>query len=396
MRRYFRRGSYDCLPAMAFDCGYGYGFSKATMLRDTSAETTSPSPSRDAGTNRLVTSISRVVQRNLIWLLISSYAIATVAPALGLWIRDTAFGEITVFHDTSRVSLLMIMLAFLLFNAGLGLRADQLRSLLRSKAVLVVGLIANILIPIVFIVITMQVLRSWHNPEETQNILIGLALVASMPIAGSSTAWAQNAEGNLALSLGLVLVSTLLSPLVTPAALRLLGTLASGEYATALQNLAAYSTGTFLGLWVVLPAMLGLLVRHVIGEVVLTSLRPALKLVNAIILLLLNYSNASVSLPQAVGNPDPDFLIVILAITLALCVVTFAAAYGLARLLDADQHQTASLMYGVGMNNNGTGLVLAALELPMYPRVMLPIIFYNLIQHLVAGTVHAFLCRRKE
>jgi bile acid:Na+ symporter, BASS family len=364
------------------------------MLRDVSVEPTVPSPG--AGLNRLVTFISRVVQRNLIWFLISSYAIATVAPSPGLWIRDAAFGEITVFHDTSQVSLLMIMLAFLLFNAGLGLHADQLRSLLRSKAVLVVGLIANILIPIAFIVITMQVLRSWHNPAETQSILIGLALVASMPIAGSSTAWAQNADGNLALSLGLVLFSTLLSPLITPAALHLLGTLASGEYATALHNVAAYSTGTFLGLWVVLPAMLGLLVRRSVGEVMLTSLRPALILVNASILLLLNYSNASVSLPQAVGNPDADFLIVILAMTLSLCVITFAAAYGLARLLDADQHQTISLMYGLGMNNNGTGLVLAALELPMYPRVMLPIIFYNLIQHLVAGTVHAFLYCRKE
>jgi bile acid:Na+ symporter, BASS family len=364
------------------------------MLRDMSVEPTVPSPG--AGINRLVTFISRVVQRNLIWLLISSYAIATVAPSLGLWIRDTAFGEITVFHDTSRVSLLMIMLAFLLFNAGLGLHADQLHSLLRSKAVLVVGLIANILIPIAYIVITMQVLRSWHNPAETQNILIGLALVASMPIAGSSTAWAQNAEGNLALSLGLVLFSTLLSPLITPAALHLFGTLASGEYATALHNVAAYSTGTFLGLWVVLPAMLGLVVRRVVGEVMLTSLRPALILLNASILLLLNYSNASVSLPQVVGNPDADFLIVILAMTLTLCVITFSAAYGLARLLNADQHQTTSLMYGLGMNNNGTGLVLAALELPMYPLVMLPIIFYNLIQHLVAGTVHAFLYRRKN
>jgi bile acid:Na+ symporter, BASS family len=348
------------------------------------------------GIDQLVTYISRTVQRNLIWLLIACYAIATVAPALGLWIRDTVFGEITLFHDTSRISLLMIMLAFLLFNAGLGLHADQLRGLLRSKVVLVMGLSANLLIPIAFIVITMQVLRSWHNPAETQNILIGLALVASMPIAGSSTAWAQNAEGNLALSLGLVLFSTLLSPLVTPAALHLFGTLASGEYATALHHVAAYSTGTFLGLWVALPIVLGLLVRRVIGEALLTSRRPALKLVNAIVLLLLNYSNASVSLPQAVGHPDPDFLIVILAIALTLCIITFAAAYGLARLLDADQHQTTSLMYGLGMNNNGTGLVLAALELPMYPRVMLPIIFYNLIQHLVAGTVHAFLCRRKE
>jgi BASS family bile acid:Na+ symporter len=45
-------------------------------------------------------------------------------------------------------------------------------------------------------------------------------------------------------------------------------------------------------------------------------------------------------------------------------------------------------MYGLGMNNNGTGLVLASLALASFPRVMVPIILYNLVQHLVAGAVH--------
>jgi len=40
------------------------------------------------------------------------------------------------------------------------------------------------------------------------------------------------------------------------------------------------------------------------------------------------------------------------------------------------------------MNNNGTGLVLASLALSSFPRIMVPIIFYNIVQHLVAGAVH--------
>jgi BASS family bile acid:Na+ symporter len=44
-------------------------------------------------------------------------------------------------------------------------------------------------------------------------------------------------------------------------------------------------------------------------------------------------------------------------------------------------------MFGLGMNNNGTGLVLASVTLANHPLVMLPIIFYNLVQHLVAGVV---------
>jgi BASS family bile acid:Na+ symporter len=50
-------------------------------------------------------------------------------------------------------------------------------------------------------------------------------------------------------------------------------------------------------------------------------------------------------------------------------------------------------MFGLGMNNNGTGLVLAAIALGSRPLAMLPIIVYNLTQHLVAGCVDTMLQR---
>src|SRR5262249_5040155 len=62
-------------------------------------------------------------------------------------------------------------------------------------------------------------------------------------------------------------------------------------------------------------------------------------------------------------------------------------------LLGSDPAQRVSLMFGLGMNNNGTGLVLASVALAAHPRVMLPIIAYNLVQHLVAGTVTFLLGR---
>ena len=51
-------------------------------------------------------------------------------------------------------------------------------------------------------------------------------------------------------------------------------------------------------------------------------------------------------------------------------------------------------MFGLGMNNNGTGLILASLALSSYPNIMVPIIFYNLVQHIVAGTVQEIMSRR--
>jgi BASS family bile acid:Na+ symporter len=89
-----------------------------------------------------------------------------------------------------------------------------------------------------------------------------------------------------------------------------------------------------------------------------------------------------------VAEHDWDFLAVTLIITTGLCLTAFAVGYWLSRRFGLDQAEAIALMYGLGMNNNGTGLVLASLTLAAYPRVMVPIIFYNLVQHLVAGTVH--------
>ncbi|MBU6482405.1 MAG: bile acid:sodium symporter [Nitrospirae bacterium] len=337
--------------------------------------------------------ISQFVHHHLLWFLISAYAIAAVYPTFGLWIRSVSFGDISIFQEKTHISLLMMMLASLMFNAGLGLKTSHLKAVMQKKRVLAAGLVANLAIPMAYIFGVTLVMRLWYEPEEAQHILVGLALVAAMPIAGGSTAWAQNSNGNLALSLGLVLFSTILSPIVTPMAFQVFGEMATDEYETVLQGLAAYGSGTFLGLWVVLPSLLGLGVRLTVREAWLAAVMPHVKFINALDLLLLNYSNASVSLPQIITDRDLDFLAVTLGITTGLCLTAFASGYGLSRLFKVDEAERISLIYGLGMNNNGTGLILASLALAAYPRVMVPIIFYNLVQHLVAGTVHELTSR---
>ncbi|TKB70591.1 MAG: Na+-dependent transporter [Nitrospira sp.] len=333
-------------------------------------------------------SLSQFIHHHLLWLLIGAYTLSAIWPTAGLWIRNVSFGDLRIVNENLHISLLLLLLATLMFNAGLGVKTAHLRSLTKKVGVLFAGLTANLVIPMAYIFLVTLIMRLWYEPEEAQHILVGLALVASMPIAGASTAWAQNSNGNLALSLGLVLASTILSPILTPIALYTFGEMATEEYEAVIHTLAAYGSGAFLGLWIVLPSLLGLAVRFVAPEAQLTAIMPFIKLINAVVLLLLNYSNGSVSLPQAIADRDYDFLAVTLAITAGLCVTAFSSGYGLSRLFKVDEADRVSLMYGLGMNNNGTGLVLASLVLGSYPRVMVPIILYNLVQHLVAGGVH--------
>jgi BASS family bile acid:Na+ symporter len=344
--------------------------------------------------NEPIPPVASFLDHNFLWLLLGCYAAAAVTPDLGLWIRNVSFGEVHLFQQKTRVTLPMLMLALLLLNAGLAVKSSRLMHLPRFSLILVVGLAVNLLVPVVFTFAATPLIGRWLDADEVQSILLGLALIASMPIAGSSTAWSQNTGGNMVVSLGLVILSTLLSPLTTPVVLRALGVLATGDQAEDLRDLAAHGTGIFLVICVVGPSLLGMLLGRAIGEARLAMAKSHLKVLNWVNLLLLIYANASMSLPEAVAYPDIDFLLTSLGIAIVLCVLAFASGWAVGRLLGTDRPQQASLMFGLGMNNNGTGLVLAATALADHPRVMLPIIVYNLIQHLVAGSV-AFLLSRK-
>lgn len=341
-----------------------------------------------------VSAASHVAHKYFLWFLLGSYALAAVAPGAGLAIRRASFGEVALPGGRAELSAPVLMLGFLILNAGFGVRPGQLRGLARRPVALVTGLAANLCVPVAYVFAVSQTLRAWHNPEEVQHILVGLALVASVPIAGSSTAWSQNADGDLALSLGLVLGSTLLSPVTTPAVLHSVGWMADGDYAEDLHELAAGGAGGVLAAAVVLPSLFGLVARRSAREERAEAVRPALKLLNAVVLLLLNYSNAAIALPRAVAVPDWDFLGAVLVVVTGLCALAFAAGWVVARWVRADGPQRASLVFGLGMNNNGTGLVLAAVGLADHPEVVLPVIVYNLVQHLAAGAADRFLTGR--
>lgn len=330
---------------------------------------------------------SRFCQRHFLFLLLGAYLAAVLWPGLGVWIHDVPIVESLFGQQGTRVTAPMLMLALLLLNAGLAVQGLQLGQFKRQSTVVLAGLSANLLVPVLFIFSVTPLLYHWLEPGKVQTILLGLALISSMPIAASSAAWSQNCNGNLIVSLALIIVSTLLSPLTTPVALWSYGVLVRGDLGEELRGLTMHTLGPFLILCVTGPSLLGLVLNRILGESRLASARPFLKLCNAGLLILLIYANGSVSLPQACTSSDPGFLGMILVLDFLLGVLTFTTGWWVGRVMQADFAQQTSLMFGLGMSNNGSGLVLASVALAGHPLVMLPIIVYNLIQHLLAGSV---------
>src|SRR5581483_7345759 len=252
-----------------------------------SARAAQPQPGCAAPPLARVGLLARVcseLQHRLLWLLLGSYLLAAFWPAPGLALRAVTLGEMPFFGERLRITLPVVMLAFLLFNAGMAVRIAQMGDLLYRPLPLFLGLLLNLTLPVLYVIGITWLMRVWHPPEvdEVQDLLAGLALVASVPVAGSSTAWAQNADGDMPLSVGLVLLSTLLTPLTGPLSLACMKPLAVGGYAAALGSLGAVGGALLLAGSVLIPASAGLFSHRWLGETCAARIKPVLKAANLI------------------------------------------------------------------------------------------------------------------
>lgn len=334
-----------------------------------------------------MTAISGFINRHLLWLIIAAYALAAVAPAFGEWIRHTAVFESGA---CGTIRLPVALLAILLFIAGQSVDGGDLFKIAKRPSALLAGLIASLFVPVMVVAAFAWLLTGWHDPGESQSLVLGLGIVAAMPVAGSSAAWSRHFGGNPALSIGLVVASTVLSPVTTPLALSTVDSM--NERAA---DLGGSRTVMILLVSVVVPSIAGMTLRMALGDS-LRHLETPRKLVASGVLLVLCYSNASASLPAVVLDPDWDYLALVILAAAGLCCSGFIAGWLVARIVRAGGTEQRSLIFGLGMTNNGTGLVLAGTGLAAVPAAMLPVIVYNLIQHIFAGAAGRWLEARSS
>jgi bile acid:Na+ symporter, BASS family len=349
-----------------------------------------PMPDIDAA----VRGFGDLVHRYFIWLLIATFCAAAFAPSAGLQLQKLRLFDIHIGGVDLAASTSTILLSLLLLNAGLVTNLDEAKRIVGRPIMMLGGAIGNFLVPLAFVAALSLFSEWWRETEEWQQILTGLAFIAAMPIAGASTAWTQAANGNVSLSVGLVLVTTLLSPLITPFIMGRASAVTVGDYGEDLQELAAGGSISFLGAWILAPTLLGVLGGRLISAGRIARAKPYFKLANSAIILALNYANASLSLPDVVARPDPDFLAIMIAAIFTLCVISFGAGYLLARIARADRQETASLMFALGLSNSSAGLALASTAMPDHIGVMLTVIFYNLVQYFVAALVDKHIFQR--
>jgi len=332
------------------------------------------------GTRRLAV-IATWVHNNFLWLLVASYLLAGVYPNLGLAIRGLSVEQ----PSGGEVTAPMLLLALLLFCAAVVVRWSRVRDLMQRPGVLLLALVAIWLVPAGIVSLLGWVLPTILGDYVTSGMMVGLALVAAMPVANSSVAWCQNARGNMALGLGLIVLTIVLSPVATPQMLKLMGLVLSEQETEQCERLVTQFSGMFFIVWVILPSLAGVLVNRLAGPVWIDRARGVIRLVSALALLTLNYTNASLAMPKVFEGEGVETLLVSAGLAVLLSVLGLGSAWVLSRGLSLSRASGIAFTFGFSMKHTGLALVLAGEVLHEEPRVILMIVMATLLQHIVAG-----------
>ncbi|MEU9393908.1 sodium-dependent transporter [Streptomyces sp. NPDC048324] len=318
-----------------------------------------------------------------------AYVAALLLPEVGLWLRRPHAVPVGPAHLTLRTA--SLLLSLVLFSAGLQVPVRALGRVLRRPKAMLAGLALHLTIPLLVVPFVAFLLRRTPDSDGGSGLLTAMILIVAMPVAAGATVWTAKGDGDQPTMVGLVLASTLLSPLTTPLVLTALAPLLSGGYAGTLAGTSGSAQSGFTLATVVLPCAAGLLCTLVLPPSWTGSLLRAVLPSAMIGSLVLTYVNASGALGSFLAQPRPLLFAAALAVATVVCLLSFTLGRLAARLLRLEGPVASSLTLACGMNNSSASAVLITTSLPDKPHLLLPVLAYGLLQKTAANRIIARL-----
>ena len=301
--------------------------------------------------------------------LISDYmGVLVLAAAVVALVVPSAFSGI-------KPTVINPLLGVIMFGMGMALRLEDFKIVFSRPKDVIIGCVAQF---------TIMPLLAWGLAKAFQldeALAVGVVLVGCCPGGTASNVITYLAKGDLALSVGMTGVSTLLAPLLTPLL----------TWALAGKSVDVDVVGMLLSiLWVViLPIVAGLVVKGLWPKFTerMTAYLPAVSsLAIAFIVLIVISANAQKLL---MGG-----MVIILVVVLHnLCGLSLGWLIG--RLLRLPDSKRRAISIEVGMQNSGLASSLATLHFAAYPMATIPGAVFS-VWHNISGAIVARLYARTD
>ena len=265
--------------------------------------------------------------------------------------------------------LVNILFGLMTFFGAMKISAEDMKAAFKKPLFIVAYVIASFLIMPLFAQLISKNLFS-------NSIIVGSGynLVRAVPTAVVGSVWATMFNGNLAVSLAILLIDTLLAPAITPFMLKI--------YTGTAVQLDTFGMMKSLCFMVVIPFILGIIFNHFFKKQIKETIGPITNPISKILFFVEIIINVSQVSQRIVSEASWDYALVIVA-ALILSILGFITGHVVSRVMRLQKKEDISITFAVALRNTNAALVLAIGFLP--ELAALPIIFSIVIQQTLAA-----------
>ena len=293
-----------------------------------------------------------------------------IARWMGVFVLISAIVSLLVPEPLASVDIWIInpLLGIIMFGMGLTLNPKDLRIVFsRPKDVLIGCLAQFTVMPLLAWILT----KVFALPSD---LALGVILVGCCPGGTASNVITYLAKGDLALSVGMTAVSTLLAPLLTPLLTWLMaGTFVDVDTIGMLQSI----------LYVVIaPIAAGIIIQ----ELLPTFTQRVVAYLPAFSSLMIAITVALVVAHSASRLLTGGLLIILVVMLHNICGL--AIGFSIGRLLRLHYPKRVAISIEVGMQNSGLASSLATLHFAAFPMATIPGAIFS-VWHNISGALVA-------
>ena len=275
---------------------------------------------------------------------------------------------------------LPLALAFIMFALGLGLTGSDFLRVLKQPKDFFVGAVGQvILLPIIAFVLV----KLWPISPE---LAVGLMIIAAAPGGVTSNILTSFAKGDVALSISLTAIISLLSVITMPFIIVTSLSLIGVENIS--QNISLINMALKMFSIVTVPVILGMLFRKFVSNTAI-KFEPVAKKISAVLFVIVLLGAILAERENVISYFAQAGLI-----TLALNVVMMIVAFSLAHLLGTGLAQKKCISIECGLQN-GTLAIFVATSLFGGGVYVIPAATYSLIMFLTS-IIFVYLLRNKN
>ena len=268
-----------------------------------------------------------------------------------------------------------MFLGIAMFGMGLTIKMGDFQVVFSRPKEILIGCLTQYTVMPLLAWILAVVLRL---PED---LALGVILVGCCPGGTASNVITYIAGGDVALSVGMTIVSTLVAPLATPSLVYVLA--------------GAWVEVSFIAMVlsvvkvILVPVLLGILIRSILGKQIqkISELLPLISVVSIVMII------------SGIVAVNADKIISCGMLVLGVVILHNLCGMGIglvaAKLLKVPYDKVTAIAIEVGMQNSGLAISLATANFAANPLATLPGAIFS-VWHNISGSVFAGIRRRGE